>query len=191
MVEAVRTSPDRRVRRSRAALFAAAIDLVSERRTTAISLTEIAAAADVSRQAVYTHFDDRDALIVEAGIDLLERDLFPLLSECAEHAWREMVVLATRHLAQHRQYYRALGTGACAYPAKQAVLAALDQMQARRGGQLMDGLSGDVATFVVGGCFALFTQWLDDDTHDHLDPEAMADRLLGMAGAMFGALGVD
>ncbi|MYR07799.1 TetR family transcriptional regulator [Gordonia sp. SID5947] len=176
---------DRRVRRSRAALFAAAVRLVSERGTTAISLTELAEDADLSRQAVYSHFRDRDSVIVAAGIDLIERELFPALTECDDEAWGEMTLLAARHLAHYRAYYRAVGTGPCAYPAKQAVLGAVSSLHNQVGGQAVRGFAGDDAvTFVVGGCFDLFTRWLDEGD-DPLDPEAMADRLLGLAGQLF------
>ncbi|WP_330433452.1 TetR/AcrR family transcriptional regulator [Gordonia sesuvii] len=171
---------DRRVRRSRTALFAAAVRLVSERQTTAISLTELAEAADLSRQAAYSHFADRDSLIVAAGMDLIERELFPQLVDCEGGAWRDMAVLATTHLARHREFYRALGTGPCAYPTKQAVLSAL--AAPGPGGLLLPSLEGgDVATFIVGGCIAMFTRWLDEGG-DLLDPDDMADRLLGVAG---------
>ncbi|MFD0487807.1 helix-turn-helix domain-containing protein [Saccharopolyspora spinosporotrichia] len=52
---------DRRVRRSRAALMRAAVELVTERGTAAVTLSDIAEAADVSRRVVYQHFGDRDA----------------------------------------------------------------------------------------------------------------------------------
>ena len=64
---------DRRVRRSRAALMAAAVRLVSERGKTDIPITELAEAADVSRRVVYLQFADRDTLLVAAALDLVRR----------------------------------------------------------------------------------------------------------------------
>lgn len=182
----VDSTVDRRVRRSRAALFDAAVRVVSERGTTAVSLTELAETADLSRQAVYSHFTDRDALIVAAGVDLIEREVFPQLIDCDDQDWRAITLLATCHLARYRQFYRAVGTGPCAYPAKQAVLAAVAALRDRPGGHLALA-SGDDATFVVGGCFSIFTQWLDE-SDDPLDPEAMADRLLAMADRLLGGM---
>ena len=63
------------MQRSRAALLAAAVRLVSERGTTAIPVTDLAEAADVSRQLVYLQFGDRDALLVAAAADLVTREL--------------------------------------------------------------------------------------------------------------------
>lgn len=68
---------DRRVRRSRAALMAAAVRLVSERGTSDIPVTDLAEAADVSRRLVYLQFGDRDTLLTEAAIDLVRRELLP------------------------------------------------------------------------------------------------------------------
>jgi hypothetical protein len=49
LFEAPPQAEDRRVRRSRTLLFAAAIKLVTERETTAITVSDLADTADVSR----------------------------------------------------------------------------------------------------------------------------------------------
>jgi AcrR family transcriptional regulator len=54
-------------------LFAAAIKLVTERETTAITVSELADAADVSRRVVYQQFKDKDSLLLEAGLDFARR----------------------------------------------------------------------------------------------------------------------
>jgi AcrR family transcriptional regulator len=43
---------------------------VSERGTTAVPVTDLADAANVSRQLVYLQFGDRDSLLVAAAVDL-------------------------------------------------------------------------------------------------------------------------
>jgi len=55
--------------------------LVTERGTAAVSLSDIAEAADVSRRVVYQHFGDRDTLLLEAGLDLARRELLPYLAD--------------------------------------------------------------------------------------------------------------
>ncbi|MEO6088956.1 MAG: helix-turn-helix domain-containing protein, partial [Umezawaea sp.] len=60
-------SRDRRVRRSRAVLMAAAVTLVSERGTADVPVAEIADTADVSRRLVYQQFHDRETLLLEAA----------------------------------------------------------------------------------------------------------------------------
>ena len=69
---------DRRVRRSRAALMAAAITLVTERGTADVPVSDLAEAADVSRRLVYQQFRDRDTLLLEAALDLAGRGCSPL-----------------------------------------------------------------------------------------------------------------
>src|SRR5947208_1875807 len=103
--------PDRRVERSRAALMAAAVRLVAERGTTAIPVTDLAEAANVSRQLVYLQFGDRDALLVAAAADLVRRELVPEADD------RSGMVATARHFARHRSFYRAMLTGSCAFAA--------------------------------------------------------------------------
>lgn len=180
-------SQDRRVRRSRAALFAAAVRLVSERGTTSVSITELAEAADMSRQALYSQFEDRDSLLVAAGLDLMERDLFPRLSQHAEGDPRAMALVGAEHLARHRVYYRALATGSCAYAVKQAVIDAVGSWQASLDRPLAPGLDlngADVmTTFVVGGMFAVFSQWLIAG-EEPPDPQLVTDQVLSVAAAL-------
>ena len=72
---------DRRVRRSRAVLMAAAVTLVSERGTADVPVAEIADTADVSRRLVYQQFHDRETLLLEAALDLARRELLPRFTE--------------------------------------------------------------------------------------------------------------
>ena len=75
---------DKRVRRSRAALMHAAIALVSERGTAAVSISDIAEAADVSRPVLYQHFGDRDTLLLETALDLAARELLPRITDTTD-----------------------------------------------------------------------------------------------------------
>src|SRR5258706_15909316 len=96
---------DRRVLRSRSALMRAAVALVAERGTAAISISDIAEAADVSRQLVFLHFGDRDALLLEAALDLARRELLPHLRDTPEAPIGHGRALATAcHFADHRSF---------------------------------------------------------------------------------------
>ncbi|MEX5707045.1 TetR/AcrR family transcriptional regulator [Parafrankia sp. FMc6] len=171
---------DRRVLRSRSALFAAAVRLVTERGTTAVSATELAEAANVSRQLVYLQFGDRESLLVEAAVDLVRRELFPQLEDHTE-AGRTRAVAAARHFARHRSFYRAMLTGSCAF----AMTSALDslfkpfQRPAVRTlfGELDEDMVADLTAFFTGGTGAVINDWLIDG-EDPLDPEELTDRLL-------------
>lgn len=186
------------MQRSRAALMAAAVRLVSERGTTAIPVTDLAEAADVSRQLVYLQFGDRDSLLVAAAVDLVERELLPLIGDVAEagrtmiesgrsaaqslaEMGRERVLATARHFARHRSFYRAMLTGSCAFAMTRALgsVFGLLQEQAVRVlfGELDGAATADLAAFLSGGTGALINEWLISDD-DPLDPEELADRLL-------------
>ncbi|MER7608832.1 TetR-like C-terminal domain-containing protein [Nocardioides sp. NPDC127503] len=182
---------DRRVRRSRAALIQAAIALVTERGTAAIPISDIAAAADVSRQLVYQHFGDRDALLLEAALDLARTELLPRFADVAPEG-RERALALTRHFAEHRVFYRAMLNSSSAYALTKALSGliipvnrrAIDaQFAEEYDPQQLD----DLAVFVTGGGATVVNAWVTDAA-DPLDPEDLADRLIGLLGVITGAL---
>jgi AcrR family transcriptional regulator len=176
---------ERRAVRSRAALFAAAVRLVSGRGSANIPVTDLAEAAGVSRQLVYLHFGDRDALLVAAATDLARREL--LLGELTGRA----ALLATaRHFAAHRAFYRALLTGPCAFALTTALsdlLAPVNRHAVRAlfGARIPEGTVDDLAVFLTGGAGALINAWLLGD-EDPLDPEALTDRLVRLRHSLGG-----
>ncbi|HTJ71730.1 MAG TPA: helix-turn-helix domain-containing protein [Actinospica sp.] len=179
-------SLDRRVRRSRGALMRAAVEVVSERGTTDVSVSDIARAADVTRRVLYEHFGDRDTLLLEAGLDLVRRELLPRLadSDLADDAdgTRERTLAVARHFAEHRGYFRALMTGSCAFALDRGLADLLLPFN-REGFERMYGHRldkqgiDDLTVFVTGGGSAIFTAWVVDGP-EPLDPESFTDRLL-------------
>ncbi|MGA6161658.1 TetR/AcrR family transcriptional regulator [Amycolatopsis magusensis] len=166
--------PDRRVARSRAALFAAAVRLVTERGTTAVPITELAEAADLSRQAVYLHFANRDEVLVAAAADLARREM----AGAGEGGGRSALLAAVGHFAGHREFYRAMLSGPCAFALTRALGDLLAPVNRHLLGTLVDvapGTLDDLAVFVTGGMGALINAWLLDEAHP--DPEEFADRL--------------
>ena len=183
---------DRRVRRSRAALMRAAVALVTERGTTAVALSDIAATADVSRRVVYQHFGDRDTLLLEAGLDLARRELLPHLAERPEATGRARALAVARHFADHRVFYRALLTGSCAFALDRGLISLLlpvnrQGLQHVYGDRLAPQAIEDLATFMTGGGAAFVTAWVVEGP-DPLDPEAFTDRLLGTVSVMTTAM---
>lgn len=176
-------SPDRRVRRSRAALVRAAVALVTERGTAAVPLSDLAEAADVSRRVAYQHFGDRDTLLLEAALDLANRELVPRLADCPEDpTGRERALAVARHFAEHRVFYRALLTGSCAFAVDRGLIGVLlplnrDGLHQVYGERLAPEAIDDLATFVTGGGSAFFTTWVVEGA-EPLDPEAFTDRLM-------------
>ncbi|WP_328451932.1 MULTISPECIES: TetR family transcriptional regulator [unclassified Amycolatopsis] len=178
-------SRDPRAVRSRAALSAAAVRLVSERGSANVPVTELAEAAGVSRQLVYLHFADRDALLVAAALDLARRELLPV-----RESGRAAVLATARHFAAHRAFYRALLTGPCAFALTTALselLAPVNREAVRRlfGERLPAGTVDDLAVFLTGGAGAVINAWLlgDDET---LDPEDLADRFVRLRHTLGG-----
>jgi AcrR family transcriptional regulator len=183
---------DRRVRRTRAAVMQAAVALVSERGTTAVTIAEIAETADVSRRVVYQHFGDLDGLLLEAGLDLARRELLPGLSDVTdeETGYAETLALA-RHFAGHRAYYRALLTGSCAFALDRGLISLMlpvnrQVFERKYGGRLTEQAIDDLATFVTGGAGAFVTAWVVEG-EDPLDPETFTDRLMGVVSVLMSA----
>ncbi len=176
---------DRRVRRSRAALMRAAVELVSERDSTGVPVSEIAEAADVSRQVLYQQFGDRDTLLLEAALDLVRRELLGDLDGLASATDEHGSFLALgRHFAAHRRFYRALLTGASAYALNKALTGLFlplnrEHLGHALGGHLDAAGIDDLATFLTGGAGAFVNTWVVDGP-DPLDPEEFADRLARM-----------
>jgi AcrR family transcriptional regulator len=174
-------SQDRRVQRSRAALLAAAVRLVSARGTTAIPVTDLAEAANVSRQLVYLQFGDRDALLVAAAADLVTREL-------VERAGAGTLATA-RHFAEHRPFYRAMLTGSCAYAMTRTLNSLFGPLNRRlleeRFAGLDEDTAADLALFLAGGAGAVINDWLVDGA-DPLDPDELAARLHRLRSAIPG-----
>ncbi|VVJ18281.1 Transcriptional regulator [Amycolatopsis camponoti] len=171
---------DRRVRRSRAALMRAAVDLVSERDSAGVAVSEIAEAADVSRQVLYQQFGDRDSLLLEAALDLVRRELIDDLP--APDDERASLLALARHFAAHRRFYRALLTGAAAFAFTEAMTGVFLPLNRRHLGRAFGDVLDprgieDLATFLTGGAGAVVNAWVVDGP-DPLDANDFADRLM-------------
>ncbi|WP_158851942.1 TetR family transcriptional regulator [Saccharothrix deserti] len=166
--------------------MAAAVRLVSERGTTAIAVTDLTEAADVSRKLLYMHFGDRDALLVAAAVDLVERKVIRKAEDAGE-ALRPQVLALARHFAEHRPFYRPMLTGSCAFAMTRTLndlFASLNRTTVRElFGELPRTTQHDLALFLSGGASAVTNDWLLDGA-DPLDPEELADRLLGLASVL-------
>lgn len=178
---------DPRVRRTRAAVLRAAVELVTERGTTAVTISEIAEAADVSRRVVYQHFGDLDAVLLEAGLDLARRELLPRIgAEAHPVDARAQTLTTARHFARHQVFYRALLTGSCAYALDRGLISLLlpvnrHAVEHRYGDRLAGQAADDLAAFVTGGAGSFVTAWVVEGAHD---PEAFTDRLIAVISVL-------
>ena len=170
------------MRRSRAALMRAAIDVVSEQGTTAVSISDIAAAADVSRQLVYQQFCDRDTLLLDAALDLGQRELLPALTEPLDPTGHDQALAMARHFADHRAFYRAILSGSGGYALTRAFTDLVlpfnrDSLALVYGERLTPQAIEDLAAFLIGGATAMIVNWVVEGD-DPLDSEKFTERLL-------------
>ncbi|NQE93366.1 TetR/AcrR family transcriptional regulator [Nocardia terpenica] len=159
--------PDRRVRRTRTAVEDALIALVIEKGYHAVTVGEIIERADVSRSTFYTHYTDKQAVLL-ACLDRLHRLLGPPPDTGTQQRVFGEGLFA--HVDEHRALYRAF-TGRRA-PVTQ-VQARLEQLLTRTLRQRLTGLLAADATppvppdivvrATVGAYLALLTAWLDDE----------------------------
>jgi AcrR family transcriptional regulator len=174
---------DRRVRRSRAALMRAAVELVAGRDSAAVPVSDIAEAADVSRQVLYQQFGDRDTLVLAAALDLVRRELLDGLPDPATRGGERAAMLAlARHFAAHRRFYRALLTSSSAFALNKALTGLflpLNRLHVGRvlGDRLAPQGIEDLATFLTGGAAALVNTWVVEGP-DPLDPGEFTGRLM-------------
>jgi AcrR family transcriptional regulator len=104
---ATRHRPDRRVRRTRAALLAALIDLMTEKGYDAVTVQDIIDRADVGRSTFYAHFTDKEDLLV-SGIENLRPQVAGGSSASGERELFAFSLELFRHVRGQRRLYRAL-----------------------------------------------------------------------------------
>ncbi|PJK20440.1 TetR/AcrR family transcriptional regulator [Mycolicibacterium goodii] len=179
---------DPRVRRSRAALFEAVIELTCRHGSTDLTTAAIAEQAGLSRQVVYQHFGDRDALVVAAALDLLRRELLPEIAEHISMTPRDRALATARHFAARREFYHAVLAGPCSVafsrgltelhlPVNQALVRTIF-------GEGYDPqIAEDLAVYLTGGGIAFLTKWVVESA-EPLDSEQFVDRLGRMHAAL-------
>jgi len=176
---------DPRIRRSRAALLEAAVEVVEEQRCAEVSVTEVARRAGVSRKVVYERFGSGRELIAAAVVHLVQAELMPRLSDEPESA--ESVLVAAHHLSDHRAFYKAVLQGGSAIDVQSAVIELfrpLSRDAARRAfGHLDDRSAAETAEFLAGATVMAITRWVVE-TPDDLDPDAFAGKLLRLMDAL-------
>lgn len=164
---------DRRVARTRAALYDAISALMRDRPYVDIEIGEIVAAANVGRSTFYAHFRSKDELLSRS----LER-LRPLFAagQAAQRARPrsgscEATIALFRHVHAHRTLLAALEGS----PAKRIILESIENELARflapyavsRPG---DGLSRELVLSFVTGTFVTVMSWWFE-RNDHLSAE--------------------
>jgi AcrR family transcriptional regulator len=169
----------------------AAVTLVTERETADVPVSDIAAAADVSRRLVYQQFRDRDTLLLEAALDLARRELLPRVTGGPDP--RSQTLALATHMATYRPFYRAVLASPGGFALSRALgglFLPLNRQAVRLmfGDRLDASTTEDLAMFLTGGWGAFVDAWVVDGP-DPLDPEEFTDRLLRAASALVSLAG--
>jgi AcrR family transcriptional regulator len=172
---------NRQVERTRNSIQAAFRRLVFSKSYHAISMTEVAHAANVGRSTLYTHFRERDAILVAAIQPVL---LGLARSVCGPEALAE-VTAALEHLWSQRGRGRLLIVGATGAKLEAALAAEIQHiLNARRGG----GASVQMlsAQQVASSVFAACRSWLRGDVSMRV--AALASHMCATSAALCDAV---
>jgi AcrR family transcriptional regulator len=123
-------SLDRRQRKSRAALQAGLLMMIAAKPYDAITIEEIAAAADVTRATYYAHYSDKAALLWDACEQQLLADVIPAVSSVSPVDGSEFkgagVAVLLRHALEHADPYRVILSGAAGSQVRARLITAIE-----------------------------------------------------------------
>jgi AcrR family transcriptional regulator len=174
-------SIDRRVLRTRNALYDALVSLILEKDYEAINLDDILTRANVGRSTFYSHFRSKDELLERS----LERLRELLVGVIDNHAGEKTVAVCGnlvfsqalfRHVAEYRAVYFALKGRDAGGLLQGAIRKALtDALRQRMASTQWSGMPGELAVgFIVSTFWAVLSWWLD---RNPLTPPDEAERL--------------
>jgi AcrR family transcriptional regulator len=184
---------DRRSQRTRRSLHEALMRLMSERGYDAISIGDIADAANVGRSTFYAHFTGKDDLLRE-GMGYLRDLLQTKHASCAsqlDHPDERMLAFSqfmTAHLYEQRRLHRALmrsRAGQIVMDRVRDILLDLlrsefESRKAKSGRQTVP--SEIAARFVIGAYLSVVTWWLDHGARQSPEEINKAFRTLALTG---------
>jgi len=163
---------DRRIRRTRRVLHNALMSLVIEKRYDKITVQDILDRADVGRSTFYTHFQDKDDLLVQ-GLAMFSENLNTHIegsdhgSGEGEHLLHSLTFF--RHADMHHELYRAMQEGGGADVIMEAGRRHLTQdIQNHLGAYFSDRASEEIplpliTNFLAGAMLSVLMWWLDAD----------------------------
>lgn len=150
---------DRRVARTRNALYDALVALIRERPYPTIRVEDVVERANVGRSTFYAHFKSRDELLARS-LDRLRAELVQAMEEIENPGLADVSRALFRHLDAHRDIHAAL-TGS---PGGMIVLNAIadNLAQVMRGllpSPRRPGLPRELAISHVAGTFLTVLRW--------------------------------
>jgi len=160
---------DRRVRRTRAALQDALVELIIEKGYESVTVQDILDRADVGRSTFYAHFRDKDQLLL-SGFELLGPALENHRSSVsAGNGFIDDVPLdVLRHVGEQSQLFKALlgrrtGNMLLAHVQEHLASYAQEVMEVRLKGKKPVVPIEVTAQFTTGSFLALIGWWLEND----------------------------
>lgn len=159
---------DRRVRRTRRLLQQALLDLLGEEPLSALTVSQIAARADVSRQAFYLHFSSKEELLlsqVDDAFDEIRASVLP--SPTRSVGLRQLLAATYAEWARHADSLRfALQVEDKDHVIQRLRLHVADLMAAfARYGQedvVAYPMHEYIVDFITGGVYMLLRSWSRD-----------------------------
>jgi AcrR family transcriptional regulator len=179
---------DRRIRRTRTLLHQALIELILEKGYGRITVQDILDRADIGRSTFYSHYRDKDALLLDGGLDHLKAMIADAAAGDPDAAGAQTPLLHPalvifRLADGNRRLYRALigGRGSeLAARTARTMLSAVFAEHLRTRLPARDGPQLDITVaFLVNGLMGLLTWWLDNQAP--LSAEQMHDRFEQLA----------
>jgi AcrR family transcriptional regulator len=162
---------DRRIQRTRQLLLDALSALILEKGYEAMTVQDVIDYANVGRSTFYTHFQDKEDLLLN-GIESLWDDLEAHLKAAIPS--EEMIWAVTLSMFQHaqdnRSLYKALvgkqgGTIALKHIQKQLYLLIYEHMQFAASQKKNEIPVEILANHIVSSFLALLTWWLDNNAN--------------------------
>jgi AcrR family transcriptional regulator len=180
------TLPDPRLARTRQALIAAATAALDDRDPELVSITDLVAAAGVSRPSFYQHFGDLPTLVHAAALGRV-REAFETIAtpdnfgdswtSFTQHTVRELI----SHFADHAAFYLRAVSGPGGHHFAASVIRFLSE-RLRTVSPLAPVISGsllprELADFLAAGVFWTITSWLGTDTTERASVDEMTRRV--------------
>ncbi len=187
-------SADPRAERVRTRLRAAAFELAHERAVDEITVGELVTRADVSRQAFYRHFRDRDDAVAAAFTHAFAAAVAGDAAADARGRILQLFGFASEHRAMYHNVIPSAVTQSVVTAFRAALLPACAEIAAQ-GMAVLDTIAPlppeSVTRFLVGGFMEVLRSWMEDPDAADLHARVSAaldtvDALLGIASTQKG-----
>lgn len=163
---------DRRVRRTRRRLGDALVALIAERGYDALTVEEITERADVGRTTFYSHYQDKDDLLLEITGEVAEQIELQFLHLLASHdvCIEDVIGLMFRLAGENVEMYRLIMNGQCGPRIFQQFQEKLTRLfrniletKAEKRGQPLPLPAPMIANYFWGALQATIVWWLGSD----------------------------